>query len=196
MNEWIVYIIQTESGNLYTGITNDLERRFEMHRLQTGGARYFRISKPEKIVYQETCSSRSEALKRESAIKKMSRAEKLALSRIALPENDKDLLADCRIEAFRASGRGGQHVNTTDSAVRLTHLPTGLVVTCQKERSQHLNKQECLAKLRAKVERLNYRKPLRKATRVPQSVKVKEKEKKARHGAKKRLRRRPTEEAD
>ena len=124
----------------------------------------------------------------------MTRAEKLALSYISLPENDRDLLEECRVEAFRASGKGGQHVNVTDSAVRLTHLPTGIVVTSQKERSQHLNKQECLAKLRAKVERLNYRKPLRMATRIPRSVKEKAKEKKARHAAKKRLRQKVQEE--
>lgn len=188
MKEWIVYIIQTESGNLYTGITNNLEKRFGDHLRQTGGARYFRLSKPEKIVHRESFQNRSEASKRESEIKKMTRAEKLALSHISLPENDMDLLAECRVEAYRASGKGGQHVNVTDSAVRLTHLPTGIVVTSQRERSQHLNKQECLAKLRAKVERLNYRKPLRMATQIPRSVKEKAKEKKARHAAKKRLR--------
>jgi protein subunit release factor B len=108
--------------------------------------------------------------------------------KIILPESDEDLLRECEVETFRASGPGGQHVNKTESAVRLTHLPSGVVVTCREERSQHRNKTICLRKLRERVERLNHRPARRVPTRTTRAAKERTLEEKARRSRLKRSR--------
>lgn len=107
---------------------------------------------------------------------------------IIIPCSDTDLLKECRIESYKSSGSGGQHVNKTESAVRLTHIPSGIVTYSQQERSQLLNKKICLDKLRKKIEILNYRKPKRIKTKISKSVKAKNKVRKTKNSEKKQLR--------
>jgi peptide chain release factor 1 len=80
-----------------------------------------------------------------------------ALHPVVLPEPDEATAvqinpADLRIDTYRASGAGGQHINKTDSAVRITHLPTGIVAECQDDRSQHRNKAKALQVLSARIQ--------------------------------------------
>lgn len=77
--DWTVYIIRCDDQTLYTGITTDLERRFREHSGRSRGAKYFGGRTPGEVVFRETGHSRSTASQRESAIKKLSRNEKLCL---------------------------------------------------------------------------------------------------------------------
>lgn len=91
---------------------------------------------------------------------------------VPLPETDEGLLAECDVQTFRASGPGGQSVNTSDSAVRLRHRPTGITVTCRRERSQLLNKNACLKRLRERIAEHNAPPPpQRRKTRPSRAAK-------------------------
>jgi len=111
-----------------------------------------------------------------------------------IPRDDAALLAECEVQVFRASGPGGQSVNTTDSAVRLVHRPTGVRVQCQRERSQLRNKNECLQRLRARLEDMGRVRRTRKPTRPSAAARNRRIAQKKRRGEKKRLRQSPAEE--
>lgn len=115
---------------------------------------------------------------------------------VHIPAADEELLAQCRVDTFRSGGKGGQHQNTTDSGVRLTHLPTGIVVTARRERSQHRNRGIALARLRERLEALNRPRPERALTRVPERERQRRLEEKRLRSRRKRLRRRPDPEED
>ncbi len=95
-------------------------------------------------------------VQRVPATESQGRVHTSAATVAVLPEVDDDVdiqldMKDIRVDTFRASGAGGQHVNKTDSAIRLTHEPTGVVVECQQERSQHQNKEKALVMLKTKL---------------------------------------------
>ena len=113
-----------------------------------------------------------------------------------IPPTDEALLAQCRVDTFRAGGPGGQHQNTTDSAVRLTHEPTGLQATSREERSQHRNRALALERLRRKLEAANHRDPPRMSTSVPRREKKKRLEEKKQRSRTKKLRKPPDSDND
>ena len=102
-------------------------------------------------------------LVRKSPFDANSRRHTSFASVFAYPEVDETIEitinpADLRVDTFRASGAGGQHINKTDSAIRITHLPTNIVVQCQNDRSQHRNRAEAMAMLKSKLYELEMRK--------------------------------------
>ena len=101
------------------------------------------------------------------------------------------LLPCCDVDTFAAGGKGGQHQNKTESAVRLRHKPTGIIVICRDERSQHLNKARCLEHLAEKLARRAEKKIPRIPTKKSRAVKHKIVETKKRVGQQKILRKKP-----
>ncbi|MGD8352824.1 MAG: peptide chain release factor-like protein [Pseudomonadota bacterium] len=100
-----------------------------------------------------------------------------------------ELKKQCRITTFRAGGPGGQHKNVTDSAVRLHHLPTGIVVIGRRHRSQHQNMEDALRRLANRIEESRKARKRRIPTRKSRAIRAKELEKKKKRGEIKRLRR-------
>jgi len=108
--------------------------------------------------------------------------------------DDGALLAECRVETFRAGGPGGQHQNTTESGVRITHLPTGSVATARESRSQHRNRARALQRLRETLEDAAREEEPRIPTRVPKAARRRRVEQKRRRSRTKGLRRPPEPE--
>lgn len=116
--------------------------------------------------------------------------------KIPVPDDDNALLAQCRVETFRAGGPGGQHQNKTESGVRLVHLPTGVRAIAREERSQLRNRSRALTRLREKLAELNKVVKPRKKTRVSRAAKKRRVEAKRRQGETKKLRRPPEVDKD
>lgn len=105
--------------------------------------------------------------------------------------DDAGLARQCVAEAFHASGPGGQGVNTTDSAVRMRHVPTGITVTSREQRSQLQNRQECLRKIRQQLQQRSVRPKKRKPTKPSKAARQRRLNAKHRRSDVKASRRRP-----
>jgi protein subunit release factor B len=105
-----------------------------------------------------------------------------------LPPDDEDLLAECDVTAFRASGPGGQHRNTSLTAIRLRHRPSGLVTIGRRERSQRRNLEDALARLRRRLEEILVEPKVRRPTRPSAAARRRRVEEKKRRSARKRER--------
>ena len=110
------------------------------------------------------------------------------LTRFTIPERDESLLRECIVYTFRAGGKGGQHVNKNETAVRLRHCASGITVSCQRERSQYLNKKICVERLRKRLEALTVKPKKRIPTKTPKRVTERRKKQKYQQSIKKQNR--------
>jgi len=111
-----------------------------------------------------------------------------------IPDGDEALLRECDVQVFRATGPGGQGVNTTDSAVRLTHRPSGIVIVARRERSQLRNKHDALERLRARLIDAQRVRARRVPTRPGKGAIARRLSDKRQLSAKKSVRRKPVDE--
>tara|TARA_B100001029_G_C15059541_1_gene457195 strand:+ start:120 stop:467 length:348 start_codon:yes stop_codon:yes gene_type:complete len=110
------------------------------------------------------------------------------MNKLIIPNSNHELLNQCEVHTFTSGCKGGQHANKTETAIRLKHKPTGIVIKCKDERSQYQNKRKCLIRLRNKLKLLNYRKPIRIPTIKTKRSVEKRLENKKKHSIKKQLR--------
>ena len=110
---------------------------------------------------------------------------------IMVPKSDEALLAQCRVETFRAGGPGGQHQNKTETAVRIVHLPTGISSVARDERSQLRNRHLAITRLREKLEAHNKTPETRRRTMIPKREKKRRLERKRQRSQTKQLRKKP-----
>jgi len=113
---------------------------------------------------------------------------------VPIPESDHELISQCRIETFKSGGKGGQHQNTTDSGVRLIHIPSGIIASGRRLRSQHGNKKAALRILRKKLEASRKKSKQRISTKISRAARERRLSNKRQHSAKKSLRKKPSED--